>query len=186
MREDDLPDVRALVPHGDWWIDLQWAVVNGRVEVVGVHVRAYSRDSDPWPLPVTKPVSTATLRTIPLAQLIADSRDDDAVLALLDHSSGDAPQQPEPAPAEPRRRGRPPTLGRDFYAEVARVYRWAHERQLPPTKTVAEHIFEEWETGPVDPSTAATWVSRARNQYQLLGPAIPGKPGEAQTQKDQP
>ena len=56
--------------------------------------------------------------------------------------------------------------------KVAAVYRQALRERKPPTKAVAD--CPEW--GPVDVSTAAKWVSRARHEFGFLPLTTQGKP----------
>jgi hypothetical protein len=55
--------------------------------------------------------------------------------------------------------------------QVAKLYRAAIKRGDPPTETVAETMH-------IARSTAARWVTRARER-KLLGPALRGRAGEA-------
>lgn len=66
-------------------------------------------------------------------------------------------------------RGRPRLYGLQHYQEVSRVYAEAWHRGDPPTKAVAG-----W--GNVSDSTAAKWVSKAR-ELGFLGPTTKGRPG---------
>jgi len=68
----------------------------------------------------------------------------------------------ETARAEPpKRTGRPPTYGREHYAKVARIYReHVNAGGRAPTKAV-QKVFQ------VEKSTAAKWVSKARELEEL-------------------
>lgn len=69
--------------------------------------------------------------------------------------------------ARPQRRR---LVTRELLADVAKVYRAAHEAGRPPTVAVAEHFQTSH-------STATRWVTQARKAREL-GPAQGTKPGE--------
>ncbi len=62
----------------------------------------------------------------------------------------------------------PRHLGKEWFEEVALIYRDAHARGDPPTLAVAEHFRTSY-------STAARWVGRARHEYRLLPKTRAGK-----------
>jgi len=64
--------------------------------------------------------------------------------------------------------GRRPVYDRNFFQEVARVYKMAVTMGDNPTEAVMK-----WKT--VSKSTAAKWVARARNEFGLLPPTTRGK-----------
>jgi hypothetical protein len=74
------------------------------------------------------------------------------------------------------RRGSP--ISQEHLAEVAKRYREAAEKGDHPTQAVAREMN-------VARSTAARWVGLAR-RHGLLGPSLPGRAGEATTEKESP
>ncbi len=160
---------------GAWDIGLAFAVVNQRLECIGVDLRSVPDGASPAGdhASLQRPITALLMRAIPWIRIVESER-----RALL---SGDGPFDGLEAP-DPRSRqaaekwhatvgrsGRRPRYGPEHFEEVARVYSDAWQRREAPTKAVAEH----WT---VSKSTAAKWVARTRD-LGLLGPTRRGKAG---------
>jgi hypothetical protein len=180
---------------------LTFAMVSGRPEVVGFELWSADPRSQPWrknqalmrdadnnfDVRLDRPISSSDLRT-PLHPLVDEwmSRRKGLSGLILDSPQASAAwkrkvrkAQKQLETAAPPRPGRKPVYGRDHFEQVAQVYKQALRRRKPPTKTVAE--WPDW--GPVDISTAAKWVSRARNEFGFLPPTTQGKPASEKTSK---
>lgn len=121
-----------------------------------------------WPTPL-KPITTQTLRKIPVASLIqsyllalAKRIRDTPLAANPDSSIGQLEQEyrrrAERSAPSSRRPGRPPRYGSEHWQEVADVYRRHGGRAA--RKAVAEHFD-------VPLSTASNWIATARAKKLL-------------------
>lgn len=180
-REDDPDNGRTSVlwPHprrGPWWVVLNWAVVGGRIECIGAHVRSYRESGEAWPPELPRwdeapPVLTwETWRELPLRSIVRDIRQQFARseldltrwLAGQPENADPATQQrlaQEAAAAQYELAG-PNAHAPSVHEEVARVYQDAWQRGDPPTQAVAKHFT-------ISPSAAAKRVSRARTAGAL-------------------
>ena len=127
-------------------IKIEWGLIDQRNEPVAITVRTVRPE-------LTGPISGSILREIPVGRLVAQRRAEQA--ALSEHRG--------------QWEGQRPRKGREFYEEVAAVYREAYATGAP-TKAVKDHYQ-------VNHSTAAKYVARARNQYGLLPRTPQGKAG---------
>lgn len=133
---------------GPWKIAVDWKVINGRIEPVGIHLT---------PVGKGQPVTSAVLRDPRIPAFIRRNR-----ARMMEEVQA--------------RAGRP-GVRRDTFArmqEAARVYKAAYEaayragRKPTPTKAVAEHFG-------ISPRSASSLVYRARAAGLLL-PTSPGAP----------
>lgn len=165
---------------------LTWAEVGGRSEVIGVNIRSYeqifgdiasgSAKAEPMHPSGFATMSAAVWRSLPIGQKIGRARRGHQ--KVLQRIAEHAPQLMDDKSRRDLKahqtssggRGRPPLYGRDHYAKVAEFYRAAWRAGRAPTTAVAKR----WQ---VEPSTAAKWVKRAREEG-LLGETVPGKAGE--------
>lgn len=184
-------------PPGPWFIELEWAPVEGRAEVVTFTVGSVGRK---------QPVTASDLREIPFATIVREDRakkvarlrkmaGDTRTVADLrrDYQSilraaGEAPQGPQPDDPGGDRRlsdgateraalyekaggrgGRPKQYDDAHWAEVATTYTRAFNAGNTPTTAVAR----KWS---VNPSTAGKWVAKCR-ALGLLVPTTQGRPG---------
>lgn len=185
-------------PPGPWLVELEWATLSGRAEVVAFTLRSVGHH---------RPVRASDLRSIPLAAVENERRSakartlrkmagDDRTLADLrrDHlealrlTGQDASSSPAPgAPGGERpiaegtaeraqafeaarsaRSGRPRTYSDAHWAEVAATYIRAYSEGGAPTAAVAGR----WS---VSPSAAGKWVAKCR-RLGLLEPTTQGRP----------
>lgn len=174
----DFERARVMWPdrsRGPWLIDLRFAVVDERVECVGIELRSYRHDDEAWlALPRAgegnEPVRVAMLREIPLGSLIATEklRAAHTLRSHLRHLRRDdlaAETAAWEKGAARTRGGRPPE---DLSLEqVAQVYREAAVATNAPTRAVAE-AFQ------LSRSAAAKRVARAR-AAGLLPPTERGR-----------
>lgn len=185
------PDVRR----GPWFIAGHWAEVDGRPEVVGlelwkgvepngVHAASSYRRVKGVPL---EGVGASDLKALPVAAILArlwehqrrqvEAQVDQAEERLAQGDLSESHRQMwelvrEQEATTQFRGERSSRARRDdeaHFAEVAAIYRQAHQNRRPPTKAVAEEFT-------VSHSTATKWVARARGMG-LLGPTKPGKAG---------
>jgi len=155
----------------------------GRVECIGVELRAFREKSDGgWPPELPEwnqnptPLLRRTLRDLPLGQILEDigaevqqaqldlatlfraeglppTEDDEEFRAIADGIEASVKRQR----ATGRKRGR----GVPDLEAIAHVYRDAQARRRSTTKAIAK-----W--GQVSDSTAAKWVMRVRKETDLL------------------
>lgn len=173
---------------GPFRIYLEWSVVEGRQEVVGLTISSVPAEEgwknpvewlDAAPTPVV--LTTDWLRrltdgrALSFSRIVArtkqilaeeflpkwESREPER-RAELEQRADLLAQQPRP------RTGRPP-LPPSHFAEVAALYERAFWMGENPTQSVADQKQ-------VSRSTAANWVSKAR-QLGFLGPTTRGRPG---------
>lgn len=169
----DMPDAgfqEVLWPdrrRGPWLVRIEWGVVDGRIECVGLHLQQV-------PDTPLKAFNTSVLRSIPLGSLVEEARGR--------HIRSLRKLQALPAPRELRRRAAEqlesfqagkkgkggPRLqyGAEHLAQVAEVYLKSANK---PTTAVAQHFKVPY-------STAAKWVARAR-RIGVLAPTTKGKAG---------
>jgi len=140
-------------------IRVDWGLFKGRwePETIRVHARLFAK---------TGPITGATLRSLPIGQIVGVLRDRHKALAEKVASEVEVPDDY----LERWEKGERPKLGREHYEDVAIIYRAAFDAGLRPTKAVAEHFN-------CSASTAGSWVSRARHRYGLLGDTSMGKAG---------
>lgn len=146
---------------GPWQVTLTWRWFEGRAECSGFALAPVDETCNP--------ISATLLRKVPLMRLVADARRqrfEDAGGALLealdDGQDIDLSRRLEEslrassASWEPRRPGRPATLSREHYNDVAQVYSAAHVLGAPPLVAVQQR----WH---VARPTASRWVAAARS-----------------------
>lgn len=146
---------------GPWQVTLTWRWSEGRAECSGFALSPVDETCDP--------ISATLLRQVPVMRLVADARRErfeDAGGALLE--ALDDGQDIDVGPGlveslrthsaswESRRPGRPATLGREHYSDVAEVYSAAHAVGAPPLVAVQKR----WH---VARPTASRWVAAARS-----------------------
>jgi hypothetical protein len=165
-------------PDGNpWKVQLEWAEVGGRAEVVGFHLVSYEhkpKDSkgretiEPLPGGPSK-LTTTVLRALNVGTTIEKQRRHfRRKLEELPHGRrADLAAFAAPSPVKVQASWRYPP---EHFAEVARVYRDAYAKAQPPTRAVQRHFG-------VASSTAAKWVRRARD----LGYLAETSPGVAGT-----
>ncbi len=172
---------------GLWKVTLTWAEVDGRAEVIGVNIRSYEQvfgdlksgtaEAEPMHPSGFATMNAATWRALPIGQIINRARRSHK--KSLERIAERTPQLMDDKRREDLKalqgersgsRGRPRLYGPDHYAKVAEFYRTAWRAGRAPTTAVAKR----WR---VEPSTAAKWVKRAREEG-LLGETTPGKAGE--------
>jgi hypothetical protein len=152
---------------GPWQTEVEYGVVGGRVECVGLRVTSVSGDMR---------LTSADLRKMPFADLLARARRDypDDLERLLGLGPfikvGDLQRLGLGLLAD-KHRGRPPSWGPEQLAELANVYLRASAAS--PTKAVADHFH-------ISRSAAAKLVAKAR-QAGLLAPTSRGKVSGATT-----
>lgn len=164
---------------GPWAIRLKWGLVGGRRECVGFGIT--------WVGEAPPEVLTARLlREVPLGEIISAKRADyhEALLTVNEFAELLRDRHGEPLPVETHmaltdrlvtemrsvRRGAPgrkPMYGREHYQQVADIYRDAHTKGQPPTKTVAAFFN-------LSSSAAGKHVAKARSMG-LLPPTSRGK-----------
>lgn len=170
--------------HGPWEITLYWMNMDGETQVIGVDLRSFTGD---WM------GARGGSRRKPLEPIGSDFVGMDASLwrtfrfrevadaswqHLLESTERRAARSSNPGVALKNLRldlgsrrggrgGRPPQLGPDTYAEVARVYGEARAQRRHPTKAVSKHFV-------ISHSAAAKRVGRAR-ALGLLPPTTRGK-----------
>jgi hypothetical protein len=179
---------------GDARMRLTFGLVSGRIEVVGLELWSADPRTQPenwgrydprqmkgkdnnFDVKREGPIATVDLRGIALQGLVNDWLNENAQTVQMILDSPRAPaewqrrvrkSQKQLAEASVGRRGRKPQYGLEHFEAVANVYRKAQMQRKPPTEAVAE-----W--GNVNTSTAAKWVSRARNEYGLLPKTTQGR-----------
>jgi Family of unknown function (DUF6214) len=122
-------------------------------------------------------IKSETLRRLPVGKLTrvavfeASRKMDDGVFRLVSTPQDEAAAfySAYVQDARPPRKGSPVTDER--LREVATRYRAAVERGDPPTQTIGDEMH-------ASRPTAARWVQKARERG-FLGPAVPGRAGEA-------
>lgn len=169
---------------GPYRLALHFAVVEGRLECVGLEVghRSEARmefGPDSFAL---KPITSTLLRDIRLGELVERYIQDPNFEWRLEHDAAATEYLPEfeeimtrasqvletlVSAKQKKPRGRP-ALPPEHYVDVARIYTEAYQRGLKPTKAVQEELS-------VSKSTAAKWVSRCR-ELGLLPLTRRGKP----------
>jgi hypothetical protein len=153
-----------------WRIRIRLADIRGRWECIGV-----SLESEPnKPAPVT----TSTLRKLPLGRLIQAARVEadgkrwgrKAVAAyesdLTEIPLGASPEFTAALRGETPGRSR---LNLEHFVKVANTYQTAYRKGRNPTMAVAKRFT-------VSKSTAAKWVHRCRVEFGLLPKTSRGKP----------
>jgi hypothetical protein len=165
---------------GPWVLTFHLAEHEGRVECVGLDVRAFveraSRRTKPPGADDAEPLTATFLRSLPVASLIAEAIHDSADVRRW-VASGAAPGATTQAEREAGRQaatlerqpGRRTQWTPERLAEVAAVYREALAVKGRPTQAVAERFS-------LSASMAAKLVRRCREQG-LLGPTQQGKAG---------
>lgn len=162
------PDVQA----GPWLVSLTWRWAGDRAECAGFSIIATDEHAEP--------LSATLVRSVPVMQLVRRARREryeshggGLLEAVDDGQDVDISQQfvehlrREAASWRSRRPGRPVELGREHYAEVARVYSAAHAAGTPPLVAVQDR----WHTSR---PTASRWVAAARAEG-LLPPTDRGR-----------
>jgi hypothetical protein len=161
----------GLYAWGRYWLILHGGLVQGRLEVMGLEVRAYpsARDAQPSFPPITAEAMRGVLvgemslklREAYVAALEAKSRDElddtgaiDAGFVEWEREQARRVLPVARAGLRTTATGRP-GLTAEYLREVAEFYSREELAGRRPTKGVADH----WS---VSPSTAAKWVSRAR------------------------
>lgn len=155
-----------------YWVQLRWAVVKGRLEVVGVDVSAAKGSA----------LDTSTLRALPLASIAAQERPKMAKL-WESHLA-----RPELSDVERRRvrevlaAARAPGDDPELLEFVALTYKAAHQAGRPPTKAVHEELIRKGYE--LSRQQVGKLVMRCRApEIGLLGPAAPGRAGEQPRRK---
>jgi hypothetical protein len=136
---------------------IYWGLVGGRWEPSDITIRTLRID-------ITGPITSTVLRQVPVGRLVDRARAEHYGIASTVAFKG----EPHQGFVEPWQKGETPRLGIDHYQKVAEVYKTAFAAGASPTKAVAEYYK-------VSASTAASWVSRARNRYELLPKTIMGR-----------
>ncbi|MGH2462706.1 MAG: hypothetical protein ACRDFZ_03660 [Candidatus Limnocylindria bacterium] len=164
VREESSQGAWGDVDGQVWTYDLHWRLANGRIECIGLDLRA----------PDGTAITAAALRRFPIGELMARARR--AQLALNQWVARAMPGRREEAIAlatawEQAHAGRsgPKGYGVEHFAEVATIYQREAVLGNRPTQAVANHFV-------VSKSAAAKWVARARTMG-LLPPARKGKAG---------
>lgn len=148
-----------------WEVEFEWAAINdGQIECIGVRLRSVAGRR-------TRAVTSDVWRQVPIGTLVGRARRSEAARWRR------APESEAVAAARLRfggtsiraQQGR--TLTEEDLAEVAAVYRDAVERGEPPVQAVRKRFH-------IAPGTARKRVARARDAG-MLGPAVPGRAGEA-------
>lgn len=161
---------------GPYEVGLTFALVDGRVECVGVDVRSFQQlpnERDPHDLYGRPPfpITTSALRSLRLGELINEVRDE-----MEEHPPeryGPRGEVPPEQLVEVRERwrtgkgGRPPTYPLEHWVEVARVYNEANMAHRTPTRAVRRRFG-------ISATAAAKWVARCR-ALGLLPPTSRGK-----------
>lgn len=161
-------------------VTLRFAEVEGRAECVRIEIGARLGEPDPRrPVPLT----TTAIRSIPFAELTNEARRK-WVPALHEIAKGTFLGEPVGAETRTRakellrlaersarrkRLGRPRKYDREYFEEVARVYREGYRTTGTPTVAVKEHFGVAY-------STANKLVARARNEFGLLPKTVKGEP----------
>ena len=145
-------------------VRIDWDTFDDRWEPKAIRVATRLPDE-------TGPITGAVLRSLPIASIVATVRSGQKDLAEQtgERLKADEVEIPE-GYLEAWETGKRPRLGRDHYEDVAAIYRAAYQAGQYPTKAVAEKFS-------VSSSTAGSWVSRARNLYDLLPDTPAGKAG---------
>jgi len=164
---------------GPWLVSLEWRLLGGRYECVGVTVEQ-DLPADETPLVVT----SQFLHSVPWGQLMQGARQQHAhelrVLGEVLEEQGeaeeamDAREGAEGFGAIPKGKGgRPVVYDIRHYSRVARVYYEAWTRGEPPIQAIQRHP----DLGPVAYSTAARWVRECRRRGLLGKAPRRGMPG---------
>jgi hypothetical protein len=168
-----VPDVeRVPVRHGDLELLLSFEPIEGRMECVGIEVRATrTKSSEP------RALTTLDLR-LPLATIVNKARKKYTDFVFAD--TGDEWDETPWASGqveqwEPKKIGRPPIYGLDHFADVARAYREAYVDGKTPTRAVARQ-FKASE------AAAAKWVAKCR-ALGLLPATTQGKARSVEPKK---
>lgn len=155
-----LPAPGSAMPEASLWLDgghivtIVWTTLNGRLEPHKVTVQA----------PEGRPVTAEALRSIPLGTIVTELRT--RVAAAHERRSRTSTSSEERA-----RWLKVASQAGGALEPVAEIYREAHRAGLSPIEEVATALG-------VSKSTAAKRVVAARRAGHL-GPAVPGKAGEA-------
>lgn len=151
---DDHPEDAAYA------IKVDWEKFEGRYEPKSITVTTRRPD-------ITGPITGTVLRSLPIGKIT------DYMRARVQDNTRRKIERGVEVPEEwleAWEKGEKPRLGVEHYERVAEVYKQAFAAGASPTKAVAE-------TFKVSSSTAASWVSRARHKYELLGDTPMGKAG---------
>lgn len=185
---------------GPWYVRLYFGEVEGRAQCVGLELRSFrwsSHRSDTTEGEVsgsllalprqmqTTPLTTSVLRRFKVAEVVAETKQSQAAFRewWAEREPARAAEIREAAQwwgEEPKGKGGRPSYGPDFYRKVAEVYAEAWRGGDNPTKAVAQD--PRLEHTPVSKSTAANWVSKAR-QMGFLGKTTRGKGGGVTPQR---
>ncbi len=141
-------------------ISVEWDLFDGRYEPRVIRVGTRRPD-------VTGPITGTILRSLPIGRIVNYMRHRVQSATQRQIDRGDEVRTEW---REAWERGERPRLGREHYEAVAAVYTAAFAAGASPTKAVGEKFH-------VSSSTAASWVSRARHKYGLLGATPMGKAG---------
>lgn len=154
--------------NGPLEVEVRWHMIGGRWECVGLSIGFA-------PGVPERPLTTTDVRSLAMTELLrraAEELQTDLLETYRDpHDEGPFGAFVDgliDAADTHRKPGRPP-LPLSQLEEVARVYREAFVGHRPPRMAVAEHFT-------IGPSTAATWISKARAQG-FLGPTTKGHAG---------
>ncbi len=156
---------------GPWLVTMKLAEVNGRLECASITLSV-----DDFPQHV---VNASTSRDLPFGLLLDMVRATNSLPGTYTEDEGERERRRRAVhrawerARSKHRGGRPPEYGAEHFLAVAECYREAFERGNP-TQAVAA----KWQ---VQTSTAAKWVSRARNEFGLLAPTTRGKAAGAAT-----
>jgi hypothetical protein len=162
---------------------MQFALIGGRAECVGLEMRSFREDDDPLPRAVkaqlparsdaTETVSATLVKSLPIGRIIDEARSTGAMYGELVETELGRVLVPgfhaEAFLAPSTKRGRPVQWTHERLAEVAQVYRGAWFSGKPPRKAVAAHFH-------LEDGAAGKLVSRAR-PAGLLGETTRGRGG---------
>lgn len=177
---------------GPWGIQAMWENINGRPECVGLTIWRGADQGDnshysyvPIPGQKLRPITATTVAELPIAKIIDELRDAAREHWRTMYATGvsatakagvELPSEllfPSTSfeESEPRRPGAPRRYAGEHFEQVAEVYLEAWQAGRRPTQAVADAFR-------VSRTTAAKWISRARNS-DLLTAGEQGKPGAA-------
>jgi hypothetical protein len=177
---------------GPWGIQAMWVHINGRPECVGLTLWRGADQGDnshdsyvPIPGQKLRPITATTVAELPIARIIDELRDAArehwrtmyaTAVSAVAKAGVELPSEllfPSTSfeEGEPRRPGAPRRYAGEHFEQVAEVYLAAWQAGRRPTQAVADAFG-------VSRTTAAKWISRARNS-DLLTAGEQGKPGAA-------
>lgn len=193
----DVKDVKVVLPwpgpDGPWRLQLDLAVVNGRPQVVGLHIKSYIEAVDEHDQPVRVPgpqglaeVTHAVIRNLRMGQ-IAESASQLFAMAKTAHdffetSDSEVQQRHRQQLLELANRGTPrkrrPPADDDVLAQIAGLYEKAlaagGETARKPAKYVEGTLRQAGLE--IDGPAVRKLIARARAQG-LLAPTTPRRPG---------